>query len=133
MLSVEVQLSMLINLSLADKVLAKEEKELIFKIGVSLGLTEAQIVALIENPHPIPMLKDLPPDEKFTYLFNVIQMMKIDGKVHQSEINYCERVALALGYKPGVVADLSAYIYRDPEIVTKRSYLRSIADTHLIK
>jgi hypothetical protein len=58
--------------------------------------------------------------------------MKADGKVFRSEIDFCEKVALKLGYKPGVIADLSAYVYSDPNISTKRSFLRSIADEHLI-
>ena len=42
--------------------------------------------------------------------------MKVDSKIHEKEIEFCERLALKLGYKPGVIADLSAYIYSDPEI-----------------
>lgn len=132
MLPNEEQLSILVHLSMADKFLADEESKLIHKIGERNGLTREAVELIIDNPRPIPNLRNLPPDEKFTYLFDVIQLMKIDGKIHQSEIQFCERLAMALGYKPGVVADLSAYIYSDPGISTKRSFLRSIADQHLI-
>jgi hypothetical protein len=80
----------------------------------------------------MPDIANFDPDEKFDCLFNVVQLMKIDGKVYQSEIDFCERVAIKLGYKPGVIANLSAYIYSDPTIVTKKSYLRGLADEHLI-
>lgn len=132
MLTVEEQISTLVHLSMADKFLAKEESELIHNIGKRNGLSRDEVERVIDNPKPIPKLKDLPPDEKFEYLFNVIQLMKIDGKIHQSEIHFCEKLAMNLGYKPGVVADLSAYIYKDPSIMTKRSFLRSIADQQLI-
>ena len=132
MLPIEEQLSILVHLSMADKHLAKQESDLIHSVGERNGLNAEQIELIIDNPKPIPSLKDLPPEEKFEYLFNVIQLMKVDGKIYQSEIQFCERLALALGYKPGVIADLSAYIYSDPTIMTKRSYLRSIADQHLM-
>ncbi|MFT6881940.1 MAG: putative tellurite resistance protein B-like protein [Marinoscillum sp.] len=132
MLSNELQLSILVHLSMADNFLAEQESKLIHSIGERLGLNKEQIEMIIDNPKPIPHLRDLHPDEKFGYLHDVIQLMKVDGKIHQSEIQFCEKLALTLGYKPGVVADLSAYIYSDPSIATKRSFLRSIADNQLI-
>lgn len=132
MLPVEEQISILVHLSMADNFLAEQESNLIHNIGERNGLSKDDVELIIDNPKPIPNLKNLPPDEKFDYLFNVIQLMKIDGKIHQKEISFCERLAIALGYKPGVVADLSAYIYSDPSIQTKKSFLRSIADQHLV-
>jgi uncharacterized tellurite resistance protein B-like protein len=132
MLSNEDQVSILAHLSKADNVVAEEEYRLIMFIADGLGINEERTAELINNPLPIPKLKTLPPDEKFTYLFNIIRMMKADGKVHQKEISFCEKVALNLGYKPGVIADLSAYIYKDPSVNSNRNFLRSIADQHLI-
>lgn len=132
MLSHEDQISILAHLSKADNVVAEEEYRLIMFIADGLGISEERTAEIVNNPRPIPQLKDLPPDEKFTYLFNVIRMMKADGKVHSNEIRFCEKLALNLGYKPGVIADLSAYIYKDPSINSNKSFLRSIADQHLI-
>ena len=132
MLSHEDQISILAHLSKADNVVAEEEYRLIMFIADGLGIAEEMTAEIVNNPRPIPKLKDLPPEEKFTYLFNVIRMMKADGKVHTNEIRFCEKLALNLGYKPGVIADLSAYIYKDPSINSNRSFLRSIADQHLI-
>ncbi len=132
MLKIEDQLSILVHLSMADDFLAKEESKLIRSIGERNGLTSDQIEKIIDKPGDIPNLRDLLPEEKFGYLFEVVQLMKVDGKIHQKEINFCEKIALALGYKPGVVADLSAYIYSDPNISTKKDFLRSVADKHLM-
>ncbi|MFY0598416.1 MAG: TerB family tellurite resistance protein [Cyclobacteriaceae bacterium] len=132
MLHIDDQLSILVHLSMADGFLAKEESELIHEMGEKSGLSADAIEHIIDHPKPVPNLRDLIPDEKFEYLYNVIQLMKIDRKVHKKEIQFCEKLAVALGYKPGVVGDLSAYIYSDPSIRTKRSYLRSLADSNLI-
>ncbi len=132
MLSNEDQISILAHLSKADKVVAEEEYRLIMFIADGLGISEERTAELINNPLPIPKLKNLHPDEKFTYLFNIIRIMKADGKVHQKEISFCEKVAINLGYKPGVIADLSAYIYKDPSVNSNKNFLRSLADQHLI-
>lgn len=132
MLSTEEQINVLVHLSMADKHLAEEESKVIHNIGERNGMTKEQVDQIINNPKPISSLRHLPPDEKFDYLYNVIFLMKVDGKIFQSEIQFCEKVAIALGYKPGVIANLSAYIYSDENINTKRSFLKSIADSHLI-
>jgi len=132
MLTNENQINILVHLSMADSFVADEEIKLIKTVGKRMGMTESQIEELIKNPQPIPNVRDLPAEEKFDYLYNVIQLMKVDGKIYQSEIQFCEKLAIGMGYKAGVVADLSAYIYSDPSISTNRSYLRSIADKHLV-
>jgi hypothetical protein len=133
MLGTEEQISILVHLSMADGFLAHEESKLIHEIGWKKGLSKDAIENIIDNPLPVPNLQNLPQDDRFEYLHEVIQLMKIDRKIHQKEIQFCEKLAIALGYKPGVVADLSAYIYSDPAISTKRSYLKSIADSNLVK
>ena len=105
MLSQEEQISILVHLSKADKVVAEEEYRLILFIADGLGISEKVTAELVENPKPIPSLKNIPAEEKFTYLFNIIRMMKADGKVHSKEIKFCEKIACSLGYKPGVIAD----------------------------
>lgn len=132
MLSPEEQISILVHLSKADKVVAPEETNLILFIADGLGISKEDTSDLMASPKPIPSLRNLPSDEKFDYLFNIIRMMKIDGKVHSKEIKFCEKIALNLGYKPGVIAELSAYIYKDPTITTNREMLQGIASQHII-
>ncbi|MEP5611707.1 MAG: TerB family tellurite resistance protein [Cyclobacteriaceae bacterium] len=132
MLSTEDQISVLVHLSKADKVIAEEEYRLIIQVAEGLGMSNDEAARIINDPNPIPKMKDLPPDEKFEYLYNVVRLMKADGKIHQKEVSFCEKLAFKLGYKPGVISELSAYIYRDPNINTNRAYLRTIVDQHLI-
>jgi hypothetical protein len=47
----------------------------------------------------------------------------MDGQVFRSEIVFCEQVAEKLGFKKGVVAELSAHIYSDPSITSDRDML----------
>lgn len=133
MLPLKEQISLLVTLAKIDSHMSEEEKELIYAAGERLGMPEAEVTSLIDNPVDIKHLKDLPSDERFDYLYMVIQLMKADKKVFQSEIQFCEKVAMRLGYKPGVVGDLSAYIYSDPTVTTNFEHLRAIADRQLLK
>lgn len=132
MLNIKEQISLLIHLSKVDNFIADAESKMIHYLGKLNGLSEEEVETLIETPTPIPDLSDLQPDQKFEHLFNVVQLMKVDGKVFKSEIDFCEKLAMKLGYKPGVIGDLSAYIYSDPNINTSKTFLRSVADEHLI-
>ncbi|MEQ9425174.1 MAG: TerB family tellurite resistance protein [Cyclobacteriaceae bacterium] len=129
----EEYLSILVHLSKADNYLAESESDLIHYIGEQNGLSKEEIEKIIDNPMPIPSFRTLPRQDRFQYLFDIIQMMKIDGKVFSSEINFAEKMALKLGFKPGVVAELSAYIYSDPKIVTNRSFLINLAADYMIE
>lgn len=132
MLPIEDQISIFVHLSKADKVIADEERKLIHAVAKRHGLSPQETDAIIEDPNEIGDLSDLPTEEKFDYLYTVIQLMKIDKKIFQTEIQYCESIAMKLGYKPGVVADLSQYIYSDPTMTSDRRHLKEIAAKQLI-
>ncbi len=131
MLPIDRQLSILIHLSNADKEFAQEERQLIMEIGKRNGLSEGEIERIIRNPTGIPELKNLPSDERFTYMVSIIQLMKADGKVRQSEIQFCEIMAMKLGYLPGVVAEMSQFVYSDAKMMNMKK-LEQIAKINLL-
>jgi uncharacterized membrane protein YebE (DUF533 family) len=117
------QLNILINLAASDSTIDEKEAKTIKVIGKANGIPEAEIDTMIKNPKPIGNLSNLTEDQKFESLYYLIQLMKSDGQVFKSEISFCENIAAKLGYKKGVVADLSARIYSDPSITTDRKLL----------
>ena len=88
-------------------------------------MPEEKIEEIISNPEPIGDLRHLSDDEKYEYLYNIVQLMKIDGKVYKSEIVFCQEMAERLGYKKKVISELSSYIYSDPSITTNRDALKA--------
>jgi uncharacterized tellurite resistance protein B-like protein len=128
---IQEQLNVLINLAASDGQVAERESKLIHMIGLSNGVSKEEIAEMIKNPKPIGQLSSLSSDQKFEHLYHMVQMMKMDGQVFRSEIAFCEEVAEKLGYKKGVIAELSAGIYSDPSITSDRQRLRSKADKFL--
>ena len=125
------ELNVLINLAASDKNVAAREAKLIHLIGKANGISKEDIDTMLEHPQPISNINSLTPEEKFEHLYYLIQLMKMDGQVFRSEIIFCERIAERLGYKKGVVGELSQHIYSDPTITADRDMLRKKAEKYL--
>ena len=128
---IKEQLNVLINLAASDNKVAEKEAKVIHMIGKANGMTKDEVEAMMKRPTPIGSLDSLAEDQKFENLYHLIQLMKSDGQVFKSEIHFCEQVAEKLGYKKGVVAELSARIYSDPTITADRKMLMDRAHKFL--
>lgn len=117
------QLNILINLAASDNSIAEKEAKTIKVIGKANGISDEEIDKMIKNPMPIGDLANFSEDQKFESIYYLIQLMKSDGQVFKSEISFCESIAERLGYKKGVVAELSSRIYSDPSITSDRKLL----------
>lgn len=123
-MSIKSQLSTLIQLAKIDGDFAGEEKKLILILGKANGLGEAEVMDLVENPEPLPPLSTMTEDDRFEYLYNIVQLMKIDSQVYLSEIKYCEELAEKLGFKKTVISKLSSRVFSDPAITSDREALK---------
>lgn len=128
--SIKTQLKTLIQLALVDEKFDKSEEMQIMAIGKANRVPHDEIKELIndglknkgkDNSLDLVVLTF---DEKFEYLYNIIQLMKIDHEIFLSEIRYCEDVATKLGFDKKVVSKMSSVIYSDPTITTNREKLK---------
>ncbi|MEQ8879939.1 MAG: TerB family tellurite resistance protein [Cyclobacteriaceae bacterium] len=132
--NIKSHLQSLVQLALADQKFDREEQIWIYSIGKANKVKEKEIQELIrtemakKNAEPISF-SALSFEERFEYLYNLIQLMKIDNEVFLSEINYCEGLADMLGFQKAVVKKLSARIYSDPSITSDRELLKKQAKT----
>lgn len=117
------ELNVLISLALIDNVLHPKEAGLIRVIGRANDIPLEEIEQMIQNPEPVMDLHAMTEEEKFEHLFYLVQLMKADGRVLTTEIEFCESIAEKLNFKPGVIGALSAHIYSDPGLQTDHAYL----------
>lgn len=127
----KAELNVLINLAASDKNVAERESKLIHMIGKANGITKEEVDKMLQNPQPINDLATLTPEEKFAHLYYLIQLMKMDGQVFRSEVIFCEQIAEKLGYKKGVVAEVSQHVYSDPSITADRDMIKKKAEKYL--
>jgi len=121
-------LRMLIRLGLSDQDFSSIERSLIMSIGKAHRLKEEEIQEIVDEELNQKSEKNiefhaLSFEEKFEYLYDIIQLMKIDNEVYLSEIKFCEQMAEKLGFNKKVVKKISSRIYGDPSITSDRSSL----------
>lgn len=129
-MSIKAKLSVLVQLANIDGEFAGEERDLIYMIGKANGISEEEINNMVESPEPLPPLSTMSEDDKFEYLFHLVQLMKIDSQVYLSEIKFCEELAEKLGFKRNVISELSARIYSDPAIASDVASLKREVRKH---
>ncbi|MBV6646928.1 MAG: TerB family tellurite resistance protein [Cyclobacteriaceae bacterium] len=125
----DAHLRMLIRLALSDQNFSNIEKSLIYSIGKAHSIEQQQVDDLINdelvNKGTTAIVFDaLSFDEKFEYLYDIVQLMKIDSEVFLSEVKFCEQMAEKLGFEKKVVKTMSARVYSDPSITADREGLK---------
>ncbi|HEX5168183.1 MAG TPA: TerB family tellurite resistance protein [Cyclobacteriaceae bacterium] len=105
-MDVTAQLKLMIGLAQIDGTVADREKNFVRNIGRANGLSDSLIDPLFEQRHPVIVPTNLNEDEKFNYLFNLVQLMKIDERLYKEELLFCSKIATVLGYEREVLAEL---------------------------
>lgn len=129
-------LKALIQLSIIDRDFDEPERTYIYTIGKANRIPEEEIDDLVtetinEKPDAIITYQGLMTEERFDFLYDIIQLMKIDGDVYLTEIRFCEGIAEKLGYDKKVVKKLSSLVYSDPSIKANRETLLKTSNKYL--
>jgi hypothetical protein len=104
------QVKLLISLAQIDGTVADREKNFIVNIARANGLKEIELDPLFEERHPLIIPNDLDEEEKFNYLINLVQLMKIDDRLYKEELMFCAKIASSLGYNREVMFELMLHV-----------------------
>lgn len=128
---IRTHLNLLVQLAKVDGVVVQDEIDLIEQIGKAHGMSSDEISACFEDPNLVEELGELSDDEKYDYIYNIVQLMKIDGRLYKEEIKFCAKMASKLGYNEDVLLELMLKIYSDPNISTDKDMLKSTIQQYL--
>ena len=126
-------LNILVQLARVDGVVVQEEIDLINQVGKAHSMSEEEITRCFDDPSDIGTLAGLSDDEKYEYIYGIVQLMKIDGRLYDDEIKFCAKMASKLGYKEDVLFELILKIYSDPDISEEKEVLKEKIQTFLKK
>lgn len=126
------QLKLLINLARIDGAVAEKERRYIANIGLANGILIEDITPLFNQNHELIVPADLNKDERFDYIFSLIQLMKIDERLYQEEIRYCSKVASKLGYDEAVMFELMLHV-REVMEANELDALKNLTQKYLSK
>ena len=104
------QMKLLISLAQIDGAVAPRERNFIINIGRANNFYPDQVVPLFDQRHNLIIPEDLGDDQKFDYLFSLVQLMKIDERMYREEIMFCSKIAATLGYDQQVMFELLLHV-----------------------
>src|SRR5215207_4154734 len=105
-----LQMKLLISLAQIDGKVAEREHNYIVNIGRANGLYPDEVAPLFDKTHELIIPGDLTDDQKFNYIFSLIQLMKIDERMYKEELVFCGTIATHLGYRSEVLFDLLLHV-----------------------
>ncbi|MCU0383579.1 MAG: TerB family tellurite resistance protein [Cyclobacteriaceae bacterium] len=103
-------MKLLINLARIDGEVGPREKQYIKNIGLANQFPADDIDLLFEQRHELIVPDNLNNDQKFDYIFSLVQLMKIDERMYKEEIMFCSKIAARLGYNEEVMFDLMLHV-----------------------
>jgi uncharacterized tellurite resistance protein B-like protein len=127
------QLKLLMGLAQIDGNVAERERNYIINIGRANGIYPDEINPLFEQRHELNIPKDLTADEKFEYVFSLVQLMKIDERMYKEEILFCSKIAATLGYDPEVMFDLMLHVHAAAMVESEVQALKKLTEKFLKK
>ncbi|MFT7035123.1 MAG: putative tellurite resistance protein B-like protein [Cyclobacteriaceae bacterium] len=104
------QLKVLAILAKADGEIDEKELKLMEKIGNAHDMSIEDIHEAIASPGNVKDLSELDEEERFELLYDVVQLMKIDNKIFNEEILYCQQIAMKLGYPLEAIMELYPHV-----------------------
>lgn len=104
------QMKLLINLARIDGEVGPREKQYIKNIGLANQFPADHIDLLFDQRHELIVPDNLDKDQKFDYIFSLVQLMKIDERMYKEEIMFCSKIAARLGYSEEVMFDLMLHV-----------------------
>lgn len=104
------QLKLLINLAQIDGEVVEKEVKYITNIGLANGIPIADINSLFSQTHDLVVPAEMNEQERFDFILKLVQLMKIDERLYQEEIQFCSKMASRLGYDQNVIFDLMLHV-----------------------
>ncbi len=132
-MSALTQLKLLISLAQIDGKVGDRERSYIINIGKANDISPDEIYPLFDQSHPLVIPKDLNDDQKFEYIFSLVQLMKIDDRMYKEEMLFCSKIAENLGYESQVMFELMLHVKGEVMQADEVTNLREITQKHLKK
>jgi hypothetical protein len=125
-------MKMLISLARVDGRVADRERNYLLNIGRANGFYPDEINPLIESNHALVLPNDLTDDQKFEYVFTLVELMKIDERMYKEEMMFCSQIAGTLGYDQEVMYDLLLHIKAGAMSPEEKNSLKELTRKHLL-
>jgi uncharacterized tellurite resistance protein B-like protein len=121
------QLNILIHLGRSDNNFCKVERDLLKEIANRHSFPATEIKELLRTQPPIRSLGALSFTKRVEYIMSCVDMMLVDGKIHKSEMIFCQKIADRLGFKH----DIIDYLIKNQAFTEVEEITQKIKDQYL--
>lgn len=125
------QMKLLISLAQIDGKVAERERNYIINIGRANGIYPDEVEPLLNQRHELIIPDGLTDDQKFSYIFSLIQLMKIDERMYREELRFCGKIATNLGYRSEVLFDLLLHVKSFEMTAAEMAEIRDMVQKNL--
>jgi uncharacterized tellurite resistance protein B-like protein len=98
----------LISIALADGQLTSEEWDLLVYIASTMGINEAEIENIKNNPDSVSFISPKSHDESIQQIEDLIAVLTIDHDINPKEVELCKKICLKLDVLPQIVDTIIA-------------------------
>lgn len=92
----------LVQLAKADGKITKSESGLLIKIGERNGVSADEVFEMVDASDDFFFKKPQTDTQRFDQLFDLVEMLKINGNVRQVELSYTIEIAEKMGIRKAV-------------------------------
>ncbi|MDH5380647.1 MAG: TerB family tellurite resistance protein [Cyclobacteriaceae bacterium] len=123
---IKKKLNALAQIARIDGHFADSEKEVLYEIAKKYEKDDKELMEIIENPEPIGDFEDISEFHKLEFMYVAIKVMRADGLIYDSEVDFCKMLAKKMKIDPTVVDIYStvADLNFDSFIQETRKYLQ---------
>lgn len=92
----------LVQLAKADGKISKSESGLLIKIGERNGVSAEEVFEMVDASDDFFYKKPENDEQRFDQLYDLVEMMRIDGEVSSTEVTYTTEIAEKMGIRKAV-------------------------------
>ncbi|MDH5397003.1 MAG: TerB family tellurite resistance protein [Cyclobacteriaceae bacterium] len=104
---IKKKLNALAHIAKIDGHFADSEKDVLYDIARKYGKEDHELLAIIENPEPVGEFHELTEYHKLEFMYVAIKIMRADGLIYDSEVEFCKNLARKMGFNPDIVDEYS--------------------------
>lgn len=105
----------IVSLAKKNGVITNEEEELMKRFASRLNLSDEEYNEVLKHPSRYPLIPPISADSRLQHMLDFFQIVYIDHKLDEGELDLLKRYAIAVGYSEEIAAKL---IRRSIEIFT---------------
>jgi uncharacterized tellurite resistance protein B-like protein len=98
----------LVSIALADGQLTSDEWDLLVYIASTMGIKEAEIENIKNNPDAVNFISPKSHDESIQQIEDLIAVLTIDHDINPNEVELCKKICLKLNVLPQIVDTIIA-------------------------